>query len=376
MTMSTKPRIAIVAASLDILGGQGVQAKTLMEGLRADGYPVMFVPINPALPGALRWVRRVPLLRTIVNQNLFVPSLIRLDAADVVHVFSASYWSFLLAPVPAMLIGRALKKRVILNYHSGEADDHLARWGGLVHPFLRLADTIVVPSEFLRQVFAKHGYTVQVVPNVVDLERFRFRERDPLRPRLLSTRNLEAYYRVDLVIEAFRRFTALEPGATLTIAGYGSEERRLRRMAEAMGGEAIRFVGKVDPADMPRLLDDHDIFVNGSTLDNQPVSILEACAAGMPIVSSTAGDIPAMVRNGESAWLAPTGDAAALGDCLAAVWRNPDAARARARVARREVAKYSWPAVSSQWAAVYQAPLNESENARANETITLIADPR
>jgi L-malate glycosyltransferase len=317
----------------------------------------------------------VPLLRTLVNQNLYVPGLIRLEAADVVHVFSASYWSFLLAPVPAMLIGRALKKRVVLNYHSGEADDHLARWRGLVHPFLRLADAIVVPSEFLRQVFARHGYDVQVVPNVVDLDRFRFRERDPLRPRLLSTRNLEGYYRVDLVIEAFSRFKALEPAATLTIAGYGGEERRLRRLATTVGGDAIRFVGKVAPGDMPRLLDDHDIFVNASTLDNQPVSILEASASGLPIVSSSAGDIPAMVRDGESALLVPTGDAPALAERIAAVWRDPDAARLRARVAHREVAKYSWPAVSVQWAGVYRPSLLDSDNTRAHKTIPLIADP-
>ncbi len=375
MTKNAKPRIAIVAASLDILGGQGVQAESLMEGLKADGYQVMFVPINPSFPRGLGWVRRVPLLRTLVNQNLYVPSLIRLEGTDIVHVFSASYWSFLLAPVPAMLIGRALNKRVVLHYHSGEAEDHLGRWRGLVHPFLRMADTIVVPSEFLRQVFAKHGYTVEVVPNVVDLDRFRFRERDPLRPRLLSTRNLEEYYRVDLVIEAFARFKAIEPAATLTIAGYGSEERRLRRMAAAVDGNAIEFVGKVDPADMPSLLDDHDIFVNASTLDNQPVSILEACAAGLPIVSSSAGDIPAMVRDGDSAWLAPAGDAAALADRIAAVWRDPDSARARARIAHRDVAKYSWAAVSPLWAGVYRAPVSDADNARANKTIALIADP-
>jgi glycosyltransferase involved in cell wall biosynthesis len=365
------PRVAIVAASLDILGGQGVQAVSLVESLRADGYDVMFVPINPVFPRGLRWARRIPGLRTLVNQNLYLPSLIRLDAVDVVHVFSASYWSFLLAPVPAMLIGRALSKRVVLHYHSGEADDHLARWGRLVHPFMRLADVIAVPSEYLRRAFAAHGYTAQVVPNVVDLTRFAYRQRLPLGPRVLSTRNLEAYYRVDLVIEAFARFRAIEPSATLTIAGYGSEEPRLRRLAAGLGGNAIQFVGRVEPDAMPRLLDDHDIFVNASTLDNQPVSILEACAAGIPIVSSSAGDIPAMVRDGETALLAPTGDAIALGDGIVAVWRDPDAARARARQAHVEVANYSWPAVRARWEQIYR-----QENPRANQNVIIAAEPR
>ena len=376
-----RPRIAIIAASLDIVGGQGVQAASLVEALEADGYPVTFLPINPPFPRVLGWVKRVPGLRTFVNQHIYVPSLLRLDAADVVHVFSASYWSFLLAPVPAMLVGRLLNKRVVLHYHSGEADDHLRRWGILVHPFLRLADEIVVPSEFLRRVFADHGYTARVIPNVVDLTRFRYRDRQPLRPRLLSTRNLEGYYRVDLVIEAFARFRAVEPSATLTVAGYGSEETRLRRLAESVCGGAIRFVGKVDPEAMPALLDDHDMFVNASTLDNQPVSILEACAAGLPIVSSSAGDIPAMVRDGETALLAATGDAAALSEGIAAVWRDPEAARERARRAHAEIAKFSWPAVRSRWAEIYgqegqERPALFTDDTRANKTIAVVADPR
>ena len=368
---NTKPRVALVAASLEILGGQGVQAQSLIEALRGDGYEVTFLPINPAFPRGLQWIRRVPGLRTMVNQNIYVPSLLRIMNADVVHVFSASYWSFLISPLPAMLVGRALDKRVVLHYHSGEADDHLSRWGALVHPFLRLADEIVVPSAYLQRVFARHGYTARVIPNVVDLARFRYRERQPLRPRVLSTRNLEPYYRVDLVIEAFARFRAVEPAATLTIAGYGSQEAVLRRLASSAGGNAIRFVGKISPDAMPQLLDDHDIFVNASTLDNQPVSILEACAAGLPIVTSSAGDIPAMVREGETALLAPGGDADALGDGLIAVWRDPTAALDRARRAYADVAKYSWPAVRAQWAEIYR------QTTRANnKTIAVAAEPR
>jgi L-malate glycosyltransferase len=359
-------RIVLAAASLEILGGQGVQARTLVDALEDDGYDVTFLPINPEFPRGLRWVRRVPGLRTVVNQHIYVPSLVRIANADVVHVFSASYWSFLLAPAPAMIVGRLLGKRVVVHYHSGEADDHLSRWGALVHPFLRLADEIVVPSEFLRRVFASHGYTARVIPNVVDLARFRFRDRRPLRPRLLSTRNLEPYYRIDLVIDAFARFKAVEPAATLTIAGYGSEEARLRRLAASLGADAIRFVGKVDPGAMPRLLDDHDIFVNASTLDNQPVSILEACAAGLAVVSSSAGDIPAMVRGGENGLLAPVGDASALGDAIVAVWRDPVAACDRARRASATIAAFSWPAVRAEWAAVYGQESQEASSPPAH----------
>ena len=352
METRSRPHVVIVAASLEILGGQGVQAHGLIDALTGDGYPVRFVPVNPRFPRALQWLRRLPYLRTIVNQMLYVPSLARLASANVVHVFSASYMSFLLAPVPAMLIARALHKRVVLHYHSGEADDHLAHWGMLVHPWLRLADVIVVPSEYLAGVFQAHGHETRVIRNVVDLSRFEYRERQPLCPRLLSTRNLEPYYRVDVILEAFALVKAQRPDATLTVAGYGSEEGRLRRLAV----EGVRFVGKVDPQSMPQLCDEADIFLNASVVDNQPVSILEAFAAGLPVVSTPTGDIPAMIRHNHTGLIVRPGDAASLASAVLHLITHPREASAMAQQARQDVTRYTWLAVRDEWAAVYEGP--------------------
>ncbi len=345
-----KPRIAIVAASLRILGGQGVQAQSLVESLTTDGYDVTFVPIDPVFPRSLSRVRRLKYLRTALNQALYVPSLARLRHVDVVHVFSASYMSFLIAPVPAMLAARLFGKRVILHYHSGEADDHLANWGVLVHPWLRLAHEIVVPSTYLAGVFARHGYGVRVIPNVIDLSRFRFRERSPLRPRLLSTRNLEPIYRVDVVLDAFARLKERRPDATLTVAGYGSEEARLRQRAV----DGVRFVGKVDPAAMPALCDDADIFLNASVVDNQPVSILEAFASGLPVVTTGTGDIPSMVRHEKTGLIVPSGDPGALAAAVERLLEDPELAHGLASDARRVVERFTWSGVREDWADVYK----------------------
>jgi glycosyltransferase involved in cell wall biosynthesis len=284
---------------------------------------------------------------------MYLPGLAHLASADVVHVFSASYWSFLIAPVPAMAVARALGRRVILHYHSGEADDHLTNWGALVHPWLRLADEIVVPSEYLREVFARHGHRARAIANVVDLSRFGYRDRAPLRPRVLSTRNLEPIYRVDVILDAFARFRAQEPSATLTVAGCGSEAPRLRRMAASLAGGAIRFVGKVEPEAMPSVYQDADLFVNASVVDNQPVSIIEALSAGLPVVSTPTGDIRFMVRPGETGLLVPPDSPEALAGALSTLWQNPEHALTMARKARRDVTKYTWPAVRDQWAEAY-----------------------
>ena len=348
-----KPRIVLVAPSLDRPGGQAVQARSLMDGLSADGYAVGVLPADQRFPRGLRSVRRCPYVRTVLNEVLYVAALRELSRADVVHVFAASYWSFLLAPVPAMLAARRRGKRVILHYHSGEAEDHLARWGRLVHPWLRLAHEIVVPSPFLRDVFGRFGYTVRVIPNVIDTSAFRYRERIPLRPRLLSNRHLESLYRVDDTLEAFALVRAAYPEATLTVAGAGPEAPRLRRRAAALGGDGVRFVGRVKPSEMPRLYDEADFFLNASVIDNQPVSILEAFAAGLPVVSTPTGDIAGMLGYGERGFLIPPGDPPALAKTVVSLLAQPDRALRAVRRARRETGRYTWSQVRHEWADVY-----------------------
>jgi L-malate glycosyltransferase len=355
------PHVAIVAASLDILGGQGVQARLLVDAMRADGGRVSFIPINPRFPSPLARLRKYPGVRTAINQSLYLPGLARLAASDVAHVFSASYTSFLLAPVPAMTVARSLHKRVVLHYHSGEADDHLANWGALVHPWLKLAHHIVVPSEFLRGVFEKYGHRVHVIPNVVELSHFNYRERRPLGPRLLSARNLEPHYRVDIIIEAFARLKQRRPDATLTIAGYGSQEARLRSLAAGCGG-GIEFVGRVEPADMPDLYDRADLFLNASVVDNQPVSILEAFASGLPVISTPTGDIPSLVRERHTGFLVPPFEPDALANAVVRVLQQPDLARACAGRAYTSLSRFTWPAVRDAWASVYRAPTSADLN--------------
>jgi glycosyltransferase involved in cell wall biosynthesis len=353
--MNDAPRVAIVAASLDILGGQGVQALSLLEALRADGQPVTFLPINPRFPRGLGGLRRLPGVRTVVNQSLYLPGLARLATVDVAHIFSASYASFLLAPAPAMAVARLLNKRVVLHYHSGEADDHLAHWGALVHPWLRLAHHIAVPSEYLRDVFTRYGHHVHVIPNVIDLSRFSYRESRPLRPHLLSTRNLEPHYRVDVILHAYARLKPRVPAATLTIAGYGSEEGRLRRLVATHRLADVRFLGRVEPRDVPRLLDDADVFLNASVVDNQPVSILEAFAAGIPVISTPTGDIGALVRDRETGLQVPTFDPDAMAGAIECLLADPERAAAYAARARDLTARFTWPAVREAWAALYRS---------------------
>lgn len=355
-------RVAIIAPTLDILGGQGVQARSLVDSLMADGIEVSTIAVNPRFPKGLGWARRIPVLRTLLNQCLYFPSLKRLRQVDVVHIFSASYWSFLLAPVPALLAAKLFSKPAILNYHSGEANDHLANWGWLVHPGLRMADSIVVPSIYLQSVFYRHGYYARVIRNIIDISSFSYRERSSVRPRLLSNRNLERHYGVDKVLHAFSITKTQYPEATLTIAGYGSQRSSLEQWVASEGLSGVTFVGRVEPDHMPTLYNDADIFVNASTVDNQPISILEAFAAGLPVISTPTGDIPNMLGNGTHGMLTDEPHPESIAKATAMLIEKPQAAQEKAISARQEVKEYTWDNVRGEWLDCYKLVVKDEKS--------------
>jgi L-malate glycosyltransferase len=349
-------RVLIVGPSLRFLGGQAVQAERLVRGLRTiSGLSVEYLVVDPVLPAPLAWMQRIKLVRTVVTSLAYGWSLLRrVPLADTVHVFSASYWSFLLAPVPAMLVGRLFGKRVLLNYHSGEADDHLTRWGWHAKPLIRLADDVIVPSEFLVDVFARHGISASVIANHLDVSRMQARERATLRPRFFSNRNFEAHYNVSAILDAFKVVQAAHPDASLVVAGNGPLRASLEAHATALGLQHVRFTGPVPPDDMPALYADADVYVNASLIDNMPLSLLEAYASCLPVITSDAGGIPWIAKHGETAVVVPAGDTRALAANMLDVLAQPDLALARATRARQYVeSAFSWEQVSAKWTRAY-----------------------
>src|SRR5687768_8964436 len=212
-------RVLIVAPSLDILGGQSRQAVRLMEGLKREpDLQISFLPHNPRLPGILRSLQSIKYVRTVVTTLYYIALLLwRVRKYDVIHIFCASYYSYSLCAIPALFISRLYGRKSIINYRSGEAEDHLETWRTAV-PTLRWADEIVVPSGYLVDVFARHGLRARAIYNIVDVDRFAYRERQPLRPTFLASRLRKPLYNVPCVLRAFAIIQQHYPDAKLTIA--------------------------------------------------------------------------------------------------------------------------------------------------------------
>jgi glycosyltransferase involved in cell wall biosynthesis len=172
------------APSLDILGGQSRQCARLREGLKSEAsLQVDFYPHNPRMPRSLRWLQRIKYVRTIVTTWLYVSWLLACAwRYDILHVFSALLLFVIYCRwrLPFSLAGSTGKKSFSIT--AAVKQKIIWRIGKLsAIPTMRLADTIVVPSGYLVEVFSKFGLKARPIHNIVELERFQYRERKPLR---------------------------------------------------------------------------------------------------------------------------------------------------------------------------------------------------
>jgi L-malate glycosyltransferase len=349
-------RVAVVAPTLRWVGGQAVQADLLLRHWKDDAeVEARFIPVDPLFPRGLSWIESIPFLRTIVREPLYFLELWRgLKDVDVAHIFSASYWSFLLAPTPAWLMTRLRGKKALINYRSGEARDHLRRFRSASF-VLRRADRLVVPSRYLVDVFREFGLEAQAVPNLVDLAQFCFRERKPLRPRLVCTRGFHPYYSVDVVVRAFAEVQRTCAEATIDLVGKGPSERQIRNLVREMNLAGVNFTGVALREEIGRFYDRADIFINASWLDNMPVSVLEAFASGLPVVSTAPESMRYIVEHERTGLLSAVGDAKALAENVTRLLRDPELASSMASNAYEQSRSYRWAAVREQWLEVYRS---------------------
>ena len=354
-------RVLIVAPSLDIIGGQSRQAVRLMEALRQDpSLKIGFVAHNPRLPGITRHLQRVKYLRTVLTTLYqWLLLFLNIPRCDIVHIFSASYYSYLLAAAPAILISRLFGKRCVINYRSGEAEDHLANWHLTAIPIIKLANRIVTPSGYLVDVFARFGLKAQAIYNIVELDRFPYREREQLRPVFLVTRLLEPLYNVACVLRAFALIQERFPEAKLTVGGDGFLRPDLEELARQLGLRNTEFIGFVPFDKMPELYNETDIYLTATDIDNMPSSITECMASGVPVVTSDAGGIPYIVTNEETCLMIPRNDHQAMADAAFRLLSDPALAKRITRNARESSKKFMSPGVRAEWVRLYRELLPE-----------------
>jgi glycosyltransferase involved in cell wall biosynthesis len=208
---------------------------------------------------------------------------------------------------------------------------------------------------FLRNRFFLPGKKLLTVENGIDLASFLavpFRE--PRREVVFGFAGRmapEKNHRV--LIDAFARLYQRYPDVRLRLLGSGNLEPDLKEQVHNLGlTEVVEFCGFGH--DVPRFLEGLDIYVLPSDFEAHPLSLLEAIASGLPVVATTVGGVPKIVRQTDSGWLSRPGNAEALRDAMESAMNAPERWE-RPKQAKRLVAEhYSCERMSRDYERLYQ----------------------
>ncbi|MTV25483.1 glycosyltransferase family 4 protein [Nitriliruptoraceae bacterium ZYF776] len=358
-------RVALVSPyALDVPGGVQAHVVDLASALRALGDEVTIVapgdgdhlgvgaaravsfngskaPIAVS-PGAARATRRA--LREL--------------RPDVVHVHEP------LVPAVGLAAATTDVAPVVATFHAWSDRARLYRTGRTIaRRVVRHVGTWVAVSD------AAAGYhgrglgvparAFSVVPNGVDVARFSdgtpFADiADDPRPSLLFVGRLEPRKGLEPLVRAFTRLKSTRPDLRLYVVGDGPERARCQALLPGALRTDVVFLGRVDHDDLPRYYRSCDLYVSPALGgESFGIVLLEAMAAGAPIVASDLPGYRSVARDGVQGRLVPPGDPAALADAIGALLDNPALRAAMAGEGRRTVADYDWPVVAQRVRTLY-----------------------
>lgn len=275
---------------------------------------------------------------------------------DAAHITVYSGAAFVWAEAAAGML-RVLRKPVVLSLHGGNLPSFAERWPGRVSRLLNSADLVIAPSGYMRNAMLKFRKDILLIANPVDTRLFAYRHRENVRPRLVWLRSFHETYNPTLAAQVLSLLVREFPDMTLTMAGPDKGDgsfQRVKETARELGVERnIVFTGRLDNKEVPGFLSNADIFVNTTNVDNTPISVLEAMACGLCVVTTNVGGIPYLLEDENEALLVERNDPASMAGAIRRIVTEPDLARRLSQHARRKAEQCDWQKVLHEWKRVF-----------------------
>lgn len=240
------------------------------------------------------------------------------------------------------------------------------------HPFLselvfRKAYALVSPSRYLKTVFEAHGYApVTYIPNSIVLSHYPYAERSLPPVALLWVRAFSDLYHPALAVRVLKRLQDDGLEASLCMVGPDRDGSlaEVRALADQLGVQ-VRFTGKLSREAWTTLARDYTVFINTTRFDNMPVSVLEAMALGLPVVSTRVGGIPYLLEDGTDGLLVPPDDVEAFAGAVKQLAASPDLTTKLVQHARKKVEGFDWEVVKPKWIAVFRGDAQRNSDTQS-----------
>ena len=229
-------------------------------------------------------------------------SLIFIDVYSTQAFFFAFYFA---------LISKIFALKYIPVVHGGNIEARIKKSKWMTGFVFKNSDKNITPSAYLTTIFKRNNFKVTCIPNSINFANYKFRFRQKIRPRIIWLRAFHNIYNPKMAIEVLRNLCDVYSGAKLTMIGPDKDGSlyKCKELSKKYGiSNNIEFFGYLTKNKWINLAQDHDVFINTSTIDNLPVSILEMMALGLPVISTKVGGIPFILKDGKNSLLVENND--------------------------------------------------------------------
>jgi glycosyltransferase involved in cell wall biosynthesis len=333
-----RPGILLVGNFLSASTGTRGVCEDLAVALKKAGLPVVTTSSRVS-----RFLRIIDFLLTVWLKRK------RYSVAQV-DVYSGP--GFLWAELVCRSL-RMAKKPYVLTLHGGNLPVFAQRSGKRVRRLLESSSAVTTPSEYLLQHMRPYGKDLVLLPNPLDLTKYPFRQRERPAPNLVWLRAFHETYNPMLAIRVVALLLEDLPDVRLLMIGPDKGDGSYavtRDLAMKLGiSERVMFPGSVPKNQIAHWLQRGDIFMNTTRVDNTPVSVLEAMACGLCIISTNVGGIPYMLQDEYDALLVPSNDDAAMARAIQRILVEAGLAERLSRNARRKAEQFDWPNILPTW---------------------------
>lgn len=333
--------VLIVGNFLSCAGLARGVCEDLAEHLGQSGWPVTTTS---------RKLGRIPRLADMLSTVWRTRH--RYKAAQVdVYSGAAFFW----AEAVCLMLRRA-HKPYVLTLHGGNLPAFAGKRAARIRRLLGSAAAVTAPSSYLREQMSAYRPDTIVIPNPVEIANYSYRQRSRPRPAIVWVRSFHSIYNPALALSAVSRLIPSLPDLHLTMVGPdkndGTWASAQHQALQPPLPQHVTFTGGVPKSRIPGYLSSNDIFINTSNVDNTPVSIIEAMACGLCIISTNVGGIPYLLKNEHNALLVPPDDPIAMSNAIERILNEPDLAERISGNARNLAESFDWGTLLPRWQAL------------------------
>jgi glycosyltransferase involved in cell wall biosynthesis len=317
------------------------QGEILSSHFAKAGYQVV-----TASSAANRYARLADIVRTLVRNKHNID-------IQIVHIYGGR--SFVVEDVASQL-GSRYGFGIIMMLHGGALPTFINRFPGWARRVFSRAHVISAPSEYLARAMTNLGFECRITPNVIDTDLYPYRLRQKVAPNLFWMRSFHPVWNPFMAVKVLAELRTVLPHATLVMAGQDKgmlgETRQLA--AQLKVEDAIRFAGFLDPPGKWREGDAADIFISTNHIDNMPIAVVEACAMGLPVVTTNVGGIPDLLKNEETGLLVEDNDVTGMVNAICRLVLDQELAGKLSAKGRELAQKSSWNRVRLLWENMFE----------------------